>query len=100
MVSLKAAMTKTAYDTSSTSPYNLVICHANNAQSFSITAISKSGKRFYTTNTTPVTEYTGAADWTTATSYNTMCSSTLAGSTIISSGAGYGNGAWRAWPNG
>lgn len=96
---IKSTVTKSAYDTSSTSPYNVVVCYGNEAQDFSVVSISKSGKRFYITNTSAISEYTASSNWTHSTSYITMCTNTLAGSTFISGGAGYANGDWRPWTN-
>lgn len=44
LVKLDVSINKSAYDTSSNSPYNLTTCHANGAADFAIAAISRSGK--------------------------------------------------------
>ena len=96
---LDVRINKSAYWLDAGSPYNLVPCVNATAQEYSIAAIPPSGKRLYITNGGGVQEYTGATAWTGATNYGSMCSTTLSGSAVISSGAGYGNG-WRTWTNG
>lgn len=95
---LNASISKGAYMVNPEAAYNLVTCHASGATRYAITAISKSGKRFYITNGGSVREYTGSAVWYPGSTYSTICASVLPGSTIITGGAGYGN-AWRAWAN-
>lgn len=92
---LNAKMSKDAYlaDTQA----NLVPCHANSAQEYSVAAISKSGKRFYVSRGGNIQEYTGATSWST---YQNMCTSTLSGSAVIGSGSGWYQGVWRVWTDG
>jgi general secretion pathway protein G len=97
--SLTVNINKNAYFLDAASPYNLVPCTSPDAQQFTITAISTSGKRLYVTNGSGTREYTGATAWTGATNYGPMCESTLSGSVVISGGSGYG-GSWRTWTNG
>lgn len=94
---LNVSVNKNTYDTSSNAPYNLTTCFANDATDFSIAAISKSGKKYFVTNTEKAQEYTGSSNWSGASSYVPMCTSTLSGGTFISGGAGYGAGDWRPW---
>jgi prepilin-type N-terminal cleavage/methylation domain-containing protein len=85
---------KNSYDTSVA--YNLLNCASSPAgMSYALLAISKSGKKFYTTSTSGgVMEYTGSTPWGDL----AMCSSVLPSSTA--NGAGYAFiGGWRSWTN-
>lgn len=96
-----AQATKSAYLVSPSTTYNVVPCITSGAADFSISAISKSGNKYYISSQSGgVKQYTGSDDWTTSTGYTVMCSDSLPGSALPSgSGApGYG-GAWRPWVN-
>lgn len=95
---------KSAYDTANVY-YNLPSCGNADVSSYAILATSKSGKRFYISNTTgSVKEYTGATSWT-GTDYNAMCTSVLSSASSAINAiniAGFRTDAtpqWRAWTN-
>ena len=96
---LDLSVSKSAYYTPD-DRYNLVPCSRSSGSEYSVTAIGKSGKRFYVSNGSSVQEYTGAQSWTDTTSnYTFMCTSTLTGSSVVSSSSGFAHGAWRNWTN-
>lgn len=101
MNNLGLAISKDSYLVSSELDFNLIPCQVSGNQKFAIAAVSKSKKRFYVTDGSSVKEYTGGTAWLgVSNSYSPMCSSALAGSSVISSASGVNNGTWRPWTNG
>ncbi len=99
LVSLTVAFNKSAYMIAPDAQYNLVPCVSAGSTDFAIAAVTKSGKRLYVTRGGSLQEYTGATSWLGTANYSAMCSSSLSGSAVISSGSGYADG-WRTWTNG
>ncbi len=100
VVSINAA--KSAYRTSPSAVYNLVICAPtiSNAKEFLILATSKSGSQFSIKNGGSVTKNTGSA-WSVTSA--DVCNTINSG--WIASGAGYSSGdtatgPWRTWAGG
>ena len=102
--SLGLRVSKGAYLTDDTMPYNLIPCYRTGAQEYVVAAMTTSAKRLYITKGSGVQEYTGSTSWTgdtpTSNNYGPMCTSVLSGSVVIGSGAGYALGNWRSWTNG
>ena len=95
--SLSLRLAKGAYLTDpSTIQSNVVACLSSSSKEFTITAVTSSGTRLYAGSGKSVTEYSGSTSWLGTGNYANMCSSTLAGSTAIGSGAGWSS-AWRPW---
>lgn len=98
--SLNMKFNKSSYAITPASSYNLVYCYNNtNTNVYGIVAMSKSGKKFYVTNDTSLTEYTGA--W--AASATAMCVAISTG--FDNSYRGYAaddlvTGPWRPWVGG
>jgi len=88
-----------AYDTSR--ELNLSYCIAGSGARYAIGGISKSGKRFYVSSQTGVTEYSSSyTNNGNQTAANNSCSDLLAGSHRVSGGfysADPNNGGWRNW---
>lgn len=91
------AISTYAYDTQDSISYNLLNCtHPSTPGiNYALLAISKSGRKFYTSSVSNgVQEYTGGDAWGDI----SMCTSVLPGST--GNGAGYAKtGGWRTWVN-
>lgn len=100
LAALTVLINKDAFLTSADLQTNLIPCYANSGNDFAIAAVSKSGKRWYVTNSQSVREYTGAANWSGTNNFTAMCTSSLSGSSVISSGSGYYTPSWRSWTNG
>ena len=95
----KLSLSKQAYDTTNVA-LNAFYCSVSPNASYALLATSKSGKRFYLTNSLSLREYTGATTWTSADATG-ICSSALAGS---SNGGVVGyrqdqSPQWRPWTN-
>ena len=94
-----ANVSKGSYLISPATTYNVMPCITSGGADFSIAASSKSGNRYFIgSKTGSVQQFTGATNWTDTSAYITMCSDTLAGSSIPTGGGapGYGN-SWRSW---
>lgn len=98
--SLKVSLSKSAYLTDATDIYSNVIgCISSDGKDYTIAAVTVNGVRLFISKGKSVTEYTGSTSWLGSTSYMSMCSSTLSGSTNISQGAGWRSsvGGWQPW---
>jgi len=86
--------------------YNLILCSPSSLQSYALLATSKTGKRYYVSNISGVSEYTESVNWSINSPTETICGSVLAGSSNASGSltgwrreGGSTNG-WRPWVNG
>lgn len=81
--------------------YNLIYCSAPPYGSYSLLALTKTGKRFYIQDGDVAKEYTGSVAWT-GTTLSTICSSVKSGTTNAGvpgyrkSGSPAG---WQTWSN-
>lgn len=90
--------TKGSYAVSPVTSHNLIYCRESTSQIFGVAAQSKSGNKYYITNASGVSVYTGA--WT---DQATICANVNA--SLISNFRGYAaedttNGPWRSWAGG
>lgn len=96
-----ARVSKNAYSVSPSVSYNLLLCWTNlsSPTSYTLLAVSKSGKQFYITSAGVLSEYTGGTAWSN-TDPTAICGIVVPGSSA--SGAGYSasdttTGPWRSW---
>jgi prepilin-type N-terminal cleavage/methylation domain-containing protein len=81
--------------------YNLIYCSVSPYGSYSLLALTKTGKRFYIQDGDVAKEYTGSVAWT-GTTLSTICSSVKSGTTNAGvpgyrkSGSPAG---WQTWSN-
>lgn len=79
--------------------YNLIYCSAPPYGSYSLLALSKTGKRFYIQNGDIAKEYTGTTDWTSG-NMSTICASVQSGSTNAGTPGFQASGTpsgWQTW---
>jgi type II secretion system protein G len=105
LASLGFKASQGSYAVGPATTYNIFYCYATSANtSYALLATSKSGNRFYATDTTGINQYTGAVSWTSSAGVvpvATVCQSVMPGSPgTVSAAYNSGDtttGPWRAW---
>lgn len=85
----------------SNTAYNLIYCSVSPYRSYSLLALTKTGKRFYIQNGDVAKEYTGSTSWT-GTTISTICSSVQTGTTNAGTPGYRSTGTpagWQTWTN-